>query len=512
MEDLFKLYLFFIFKRLDYGYVHPDILLAFFSFLAGVFAASIFSFPLPIITWIVCITAAACFISSIYKPGSRILLIAFAAIAFLFGGYRMDITKESDRSLDDKVGQKASLVGSVCDEPRKKETTQSFCFVPFGTNSRVLVTAGRYPAYEYGETLAISGKLDLPENFETYAGGPEFDYVSYLGKDGIRYTMFRPEIEAAGEDGGDPIMNMLFGVKGAFIEQMQDLFPEPESSLLGGLLLGDRGSLPKDITEEFKVAGLVHILVLSGYNVTIVAESLMKAFSFLPQTFGRGMGALSIVLFALMTGASATTIRASIMALIVILARSTSRRYDVARALFAAAFLMVLHNPSILAFDVSFQLSFLATLALVYVSPLVEDKLSWVTERWNIREILSTTIATQAFVLPFLVYTMGQVSLISLLTNILVLPFVPYVMLGGFVSIVLGFISSVLAAPLAWVSGMALSYMLFVASVSSKVPFAAVYIKTGAFALVFMYILYAALLIRAWRRRNSSPSYPNSDS
>jgi competence protein ComEC len=278
---------------------------------------------------------------------------------------------------------------------------------------------------------------------------------------------------------------------------------------LGGLLLGDRSALPKDVTEEFKAAGLVHILVLSGYNVTIVAESLMKAFAFLPRIFAHAGGALSIVFFALMTGASATTVRASIMALIVILARSSSRRYDITRALLVAAFCMVLHNPMILAFDVSFQLSFLATLALIYVSPLVSEKLVWMTERWKLREILSATIATQIFVFPYLVYTMGQVSLISFVTNILVLPLVPYTMLLGFISSSLGFVSELMAMPLAWVSSIALSYIISIASISSKIPFAALYMKTSTVVLVFIYIFYAAYLIRAWRQKDYSQRSAN---
>src|SRR5690606_38185089 len=133
-------------------------------------------------------------------------------------------------------------------------------------------------------------------------------------------------------------------------------------------------------------------------------ENLVKAFSFLPRSLGLASGAGSIVLFAIMTGASATTIRASIMALVVILARGAGRRYDVTRALTFAAVLMVAENPRILAFDIGFQLSFLATLALIFVSPLVSDRLSFVSERFQLREILSTSISTQLFTAPFILY------------------------------------------------------------------------------------------------------------
>jgi competence protein ComEC len=172
------------------------------------------------------------------------------------------------------------------------------------------------------------------------------------------------------------------------------------------------------VTEDFKVSGLQHILVLSGYNVTIVAESFMKMFSFMPLALGRSFGAASILFFALFTGASATTVRASIMALIVLLSRSTARTYDISRALVIAALCMVVHNPMILMFDVSFELSFIATLGLIYVAPLMHDKLGWVTEKMNVREILSSSIGTQVFVVPFLMHVMGSVSLIAYLEYI----------------------------------------------------------------------------------------------
>ncbi len=436
------------------------------------------------------------------------LYILGSIIFFLIGGVRMHVALMGDHALDPYVGEKVELSGFVCAEPQQKDITQNICFKS-EAEDRMLITSQKYPAYSYGEEIFVSGILMLPKNFETYPGGPEFDYVSYLAKDGIRYVMMRPQIESRGMDGGNFIIRALLSIKSAFVRRIELLYSEPESSLLGGILLGDRQSISKDITEEFKSAGLIHILVLSGYNVTIVAESLMRAFSFLPTVFGRSFGAISIVLFALMTGASATTVRASIMALIVILSKSVSRRYDAARALTLAAFCMVLENPRILVFDVSFELSFLATLALIYVSPLVTERLGFVTERWNFREVLSTTIATQVFVAPFLLYSMGQLSVISLISNLFVLPAIPSVMMLGFVSVSLSFVSTFIAMLPAWTTTFILTYVLEAASFFGNMPFAAIQIKASAFTLAFIYILYAILLIFAWRRRNYSPHSPN---
>src|SRR5581483_938011 len=266
----------------------------------------------------------------------------------------------------------------------------------------------------------------------------------------------------------------------------------------------DRQSMPKSVINDFKRAGLVHILVLSGYNVTIIGQSLMKVFSFLPRLFGMSLGAISIVLFALMTGAAATTIRATIMALIALFAKSLGGKYDASRALIAAAVMMIMQNPRIAAFDVSFQLSFLATLALMYISPLVRDALFFVTERWNLRDMLSTTIATQIFVLPFLLYVMGQTSIIAFVSNPFVLPAVPYTMLFGFISIVIGFLNLRLALPMAFMTNLLLSYIIRTVAFFSHMPFAIIEMHAGAITLACTYIVYTAILIFLWRRRNYS--------
>jgi competence protein ComEC len=479
------------------------------AFFAGVFLCSLVH-----VHWAI-FCAAAVGVAVARLCGVRGIVLG-AAIAVCVGAGRAELSRVGAHPLDAFVGgpssgkssEKAVLSGFVCDEPQVKDLSQKFCFSsdePDDNGDRVMVTAARYPARRYGDALRLTGKLEFPQNFAATDGGPDFDYVSYLAKDGFRYVMTRPSIQSTGERKGNIIIAALYRLKGAFVNEMRDLFPEPESSLLAGVLLGDKSSLPQDISDEFRNAGLVHILVLSGSNVTIVAEGLMKAFSFLPRALGQGLGALSIVLFALMTGAGATTVRASIMALTAIVARSSARRYDVTRALTVAAFGMVLQNPRILVFDASFQLSLLSTLALIYVAPIVEDRLSFLTERFGLREMVATTLGTQLFTTPLTLYMMGRLSVIALIPNLLVLPFVPMSMLGGFVAVVLGFVLRFAALPVAWATTIILSYMLKTTAFFGDLPFAAVHMRTSAIALVLSYTAIVAFLIRSWRRKNSPP-------
>jgi competence protein ComEC len=248
-------------------------------------------------------------------------------------------------------------------------------------------------------------------------------------------------------------------------------------------------------------------VVLSGYNITIIAESFMKFLAFLPRTAGLSFGAISIILFALMTGASATIIRASVMALIVILGKFLGRTYNIGRALLIAGVFMTIHNPRVLVFDVSFQLSFIATIALVYGSPLCEKYFLWVTEKYNLRSIVTSTIATQIFVLPYILRVMGDISLVALPVNLLVLPFIPTTMLVGFLSIVSSLVLPILSIPFSYLTHLFLSWELFVVDLFSSFSFASVSIQSVPIILVLVvYAIFIYVLFRFWKKEQVEKS------
>jgi competence protein ComEC len=153
---------------------------------------------------------------------------------------------------------------------------------------------------------------------------------------------------------------------------------------------------------------------------------------------------------------------------------------------------MIFINPKILVYDISFQLSFLATLGIIYVSPIIKEKLISIPEKYNFREMLSSTLAAQITVLPLILYTMGIFSLVALPVNILILLFIPLIMLLGFITGMVSLLSITLAKPFAWISFILLAYVTNLADFFSKIPYAAVVIKT--FPSIFMIILYSILI------------------
>ena len=436
-----------------------------------------------------------------------IFLVSFFIFAFALGLLRYEIKDlpARDLILDKNLGQKVIIEGVVSDEPDKRENgvklTLSFRnFMEdgkiFPVNGKGIMTTDFYPEYLYGDLLKIEGKIQKPKNFQNEKA-ETFDYVSYLAKDDIFYEIAFPKIKLLSRGNGNFIKEKLYDFKNTFIDNFSQSIPEPHSSLLSGLLLGAKQSLGKEMLQDFRKAGVIHIVVLSGYNITIVAEAIMTAFSFLPKFGSISFGVSGIILFAVMTGGSATVIRASAMALLVVLAKATRRQYDITRALIIVGLFMIIQNPKILVFDSSFQLSFLATLALIFVSPIIEKKLQFITPRFKLREFATATISTQIFVLPLLLYKMGELSLVGLPVNILILAFIPLTMLFGFLTGAISFISVAISLPFAFASYALLSYELKVVEIFSSLPFASISVPYfPAWLMVGVYLAYGIIIHR----------------
>lgn len=442
--------------------------------------------------------------------GSRRILLALFIFASGLGMLRFDFSElhKNDPILDSRLNQRVILRGIISDEPDERESSvrlavtldssvQRGMIVP--VSAKVLVVADLYPKFKYGDRMEIEGLLTRPKNFAD-PSGKIFDYQNYLAKEDIYYQVTRPKAKIISSGGGNFVVAWLFDLKQAFLGRLEKLIPEPHASLLGGLTVGAKQSLGKKLLDDFRTAGVIHIVVLSGYNITIVAEAITKFFSFLPRYLGQTIGAAGIILFAIMTGGSATVVRASIMALLVILARLTARRYDITRALLLAGFIMVIQNPKILVFDSSFQLSFMSTLALIYVSPLLEKHFTFVTEKFGLRSVVVATLSTQIFVLPLLLYKMGQLSLVALPVNLLILSAIPATMFFGFLAGIAGFVSLTLAFPFAFAAYGLLDYELRVVEFFAHLPFAAVSVNYfPIWFAILIYVFYLVLIFKMSR-------------
>lgn len=474
------------------------------AFLLGVFIASLVTGDVFVAATIL-IIACAIFVLAAVIPIRFGVLLGCLLIGMTLGILHYDVWQKRplDPLLAGMIGGEAVYIGIVDDEPDIRENTTrlvvrieeaSVSGATTTISSRILVLVDRYPAYAYGDRLLLRGTLVAPRVFADEEGRV-FDYPMYLRTKDIDAEMFHPVITVLAPIQKHTIRKTLLALKHQFLENIARVLPEPESALAGGILLGQRRTLGEDWNERFRVVGLTHILVLSGYNMTIIAEWLGRTALLVGFYAGTALSVIGIVLFTLMVGAGATVVRAAMMALLVLFARVTGRTTDTLRALLFACALMVAHNPGILAHDPSFQLSFLATFGLITLSPLIVRRTTFLARFPRLRDAFATTVATQIVVLPLLLYQTGLFSLIALPANLLVLPLVPFAMVAAFFAGVCGFFGDLFAITSALPATIILSYILLVGSVGAKLPFAAVVIPAvPAWVVVFCYAMIGVFL------------------
>lgn len=459
------------------------------SFIAGIFIASFLGssflsiYFLAVISIIVAITG--------YK--NKKAFIAGLAILFLaIGAWR---TQSSLQKIDQSGldGQKISEKAIVVKEPVKKDNYQQIIAQTSlggeASKLRILINTNQFADIKYGDELEISCILKVPENFES------FDYRMYLAKDKIYYICQKAQIEKTGNKGGSKIYAAVLGLKRKMEEKLDQTIPYPESALAKGLLFGGSEELPKELKNNFSRTGMTHIVAVSGYNVTIIAEYLILFGIFIglwrQQSFWFAL--TGIILFVVMCGLPPSAVRAGVMGSLLIWAMKNGRLANSWNAVIFAAGVMLLVNPLLLRWDIGFQLSFLATLGIISFAPFWEKRLIKKHRAFGFMEILFLSASAQIFVLPIILYNFHTLSLVSLGANLLILLVVPLSMLLAFLVAATGLVSIVLATPLAWLSFLTLRYEVWVIETLGGLGWASKNVDNFRWEWIILWYLLLAL-------------------
>lgn len=422
------------------------------------------------------------------------------SLVLLFSGlgiFRFAIKDNARLPLEisDNFGERIIIEGVVLNDPERSSFLR-FVFeaekIIFGgdektiAKNKIIIFAERRPEFFYGDRLRLNGVLMKPRN------RPDFNYADHLAKDDIFAEMRYPEIEFL-NNGGVSLKKILFGVKRNFLSSIAEVIPEPNAGILAGLILGEKSAISNGILDDFRRAGLIHILVLSGYNIAIVAANASRIFNFyLSRTLSAALALIVVLLFVVLSGAEPPAVRAGIMAGVAYLAGIRGRLYEASLALLLAGFLMLVQNPKILRFDASFQLSFFATAGLIFLVPRLKNFFEWIPKTLGLQEYFLQTISAQLAVFPLLLYSFGQISLVALPANLLVLPVIPATMFLGLLTAGLNFIHYWLALLPALLTNIFLGYEVIIAKISSAIPLSQMtFVELPVYLIVIFYVLIA---------------------
>ncbi len=432
-------------------------------------------FPMDTPIWIIGLVLAVILsVATNRYPKQR--WYALAIIALMLGGIRQSLEpKTSD--VAQYNGNNGTIEGVVIDEPDIRDdriqlrvTTESIFTnndtIP--TSGQILVESPVLTDVKYGDRIRATGSLITPAEWDT------FSYADYLGRQGVFTIMPFSAVEVTESGYGNPIFTALFDLKQIVQNQITQSLPEPQASLLVGILLGNERGISPELADDFSRVGASHVIAISGFNMVIISALIMRV---LQQAFGERSrvalisGIVIIAIYTLFVGASAAVVRAAFMSILLVIAEYLNRKTYVPASLALVALILSIFQPSVLQ-DVGFQLSFLAVLGLaLFADPLSERFRKFLDHRLPylyaktihtfLNEPLIVSIAAQITTLPLIVMYFGQLSLMSIPVNVLIVPIQSYVLVFGMLAVGISFIAPTIGILVYWLDMVFLSWTIF---------------------------------------------------
>lgn len=480
------------------------------AWLVGIFSASL----LPLAPVILFIGGGTALIGSLLfwhdKQSRFILLLVFCII---LGAWRYSIALPDNdpQAIALFIGSGSLQIrGTVADEPQFQQRSRSLLITvnsvsrgvswqdAHGQISVLLLGTVMENPYgpNYGDAVELQGTLQPPLPNST---------------PGTFASMTFPRISVTGNN-ANPLLAQLYQWRITLATLLTRLLPQPEAAVLIAILLGLRTPAIQLLASTFKVTGTVHLIVSSGFKVTILAGLVARSTSWLYDNQTRkllpaqrykswrnwlslGLVIMVIGVYTVLSGAGPAAIRAGVMGMLLVIAPRLDRTYNIYIALAIAAVLMSLFDPFVL-WDVGFQLSFLGTLGIVMLTPFFQRAFHPI-ERLpfghTTSEIIAVTLAAQVATLPILAVTFNEISFISPLANLLTVPSLGILIMLGVLLYATGLLLPFAAPLFGWIAWPLLWYIIAVVTWCANLPGA--YITVNSIDPILAWGYYAALAI-----------------
>lgn len=423
------------------------------------------------------------FLTGIWKQ----FLFGVLAAFFLSLGYAQYRVSLSQPSITPIREESQFFQGMVVSFPDIRQENNRVFLKLKSTGEKVLFIYDSPVSLRYGDIIQGKGDFSLPRNTN------DFDYRAYLARYGtFRLIRFPETFRVIDRGEGSFLLRAAQKVRSWFSHNIQKTLPAPHRSIGVGILLGIKHELPDAVQEDFRRSGLQHLLVVSGFNVTIVIILV----AFLLRRFGRRMvflgSAMALLFFVAMTGVEPPILRAAFMGILVSWASVLGRFSDARNIILLSFVLLGLQNPLLVQKDVSFFLSSFATVGIVLGAPVLEKYLFFVPDRYEFRTLLSVTLAAQIAVFPILGFSFGSFPGAGLLANIFAEPLVPLGMFFSFLSGIFGFLPQIPAEILSVPAFVLLEVLLHLAHLFGKIPPLEfpVWVYQGSLFLLLLFFLW----------------------
>lgn len=438
--------------------------------------------PMPV-AWLVLVAASVVVVALLWTAPHSARNAAISLLALTLGGLRFSLAPHSSAIAAYNNTGGLTIEGMVADAPDVRDTgvllrvaaetlTRAGTTTP--TDGLVLVRAPRTTHAVYGDRIRATGLLISPAEFDT------FSYGDYLARSGVYSIMSRASVEIVAHDSGNPIQVALFSLRQHASDAINTALPEPAAGLLNGILLGDERGIAQELRDAFSITGAAHLLAISGFNMVVLAGVVQRLLRRAGRGWAAGVAITAIVVYTALVGASPGVLRAAVMSSLLVLGGAMRRSTFVPTSLAFAALVLSLVNPTIL-WDIGFQLSFFATLGLSMFATPFHQRLDRLIQRAlpvsvaalltrTVTETVAVSLAAMVTTLPLTTLYFGQVSLVSLVVNLLVVPVQPALLLIGGLAVIAATVWPPLAQALFWLDLTLLSWTGAVVRWFARVP------------------------------------------
>jgi len=437
---------------------------------------------------------------------TKYILILCAFLSFFLGviRYQSAYAEVYQNQLIRFNTLRARIVGRISSEPLLKNNGINFIVSPqeivvsgkelkLKRVGKILVITRAHFPYKYGDIIYFKGKLTIPRAFD------DFNYRMFLGKDDVYSIFYYPKIKIISPNPTNSFYSFIFAIKSRLRKVISHNFLANQALILRAIILGDKNYLTSDLKNKLNIVGIRHIVSISGMHIVIIESILMALL--LGLGFWRNEALYFTLFFSfifiILTGFQISAIRAWIMASFYVVSSLIGRKSNSFRFLIFTAFLMLVYNPLILRYDISFQLSFSAVAGIIYFTPLFNHWLKFIPNRrlLNLRDILSMTLSAQVATFPLLIHYFGHISLIAPLTNILIIPILPLLISFGVLSSFLSLLWPLLGHIFSFPCWFFLTYMEGIINFFSRFRF---YLKINMSPL-YILVLYSFFVFVVWR-------------
>lgn len=369
-----------------------------------------------------------------------LLLLCFIAYMALYHGYQNSVQNFNTQKvtlsgiIDDRIDKRLENSYATMSTIKIKVNNYE---IKIPKNERIRFKIPLTKNITRGDFIELNGTIETIQPFET-SYGKTFNYTGFMKAQHIYASVQNPTIvKVAPRFVVFELFDQLFFWSQKVINKFISF---PASALVSGVLLGDKSGFDKATNNEIQIAGITHVVVLSGYNVTLVVTLVLLVTARLNKKLRILCVYFFLFLFLILVGPTQSLLRASVMTSIILLVDYYGFDKDYLRALLLALIIIAALNPPALVWDISLHLSFLATIGLLVINPHIAKLLFFIPNKFSLQEIITTTLSTQIAVLPVLIFQIGAISTLSPLVNLLVVPLVPPLMILGFIILITSWI------------------------------------------------------------------------